>query len=448
MKQARGISFKNIHLQRRFFVLLLIAAFLFAASFPYKIIFPIAQTYLLILSAILIVDIILLFSGTAKITANRNHGSLLFLGENNRIELRIESNYNRKLKLELYDELPEQLQERNFKIDALIEAGESIPIEYTVTASERGIYTWGNLNVIASTGIGLCARHFQSAQPESIPCYPSIPQMKNFELMAFARISNEQGIKRLRRIGHSYEFEQIKTYVQGDDQRSVNWKATSRKSSLMVNQYQDERSQQVYAVIDKSRSMLMPFDGLSLLDYAVNTSLVISNIALRKHDKTGLITFADKLGTALKAERSHNQLRKILQSLYAEKEHESEADFNILYRAVKNMIPGRSLIMLFTNFESSYSMERALLNLRKINRLHLLVVVIFENTELVNFSRSEAKTIRDIYIQTLAEKLAEEKRAIVQQLRRFGIQVILSSPKDLSLNSVNKYLELKSKGLI
>ena len=120
--------------------------------------------------------------------------------------------------------------------------------------------------------------------------------MKNFELKAFDRVSYSTGIKQIRRVGHSYEFEQIKNYVRGDDFRSINWKASSRRATLMVNQYQDERAQQVYSIIDKSRAMRMPFDGLSLMDYAINTSLVISNVALAKHDRAGLLTFSDVIG--------------------------------------------------------------------------------------------------------------------------------------------------------
>src|SRR5690606_31199332 len=101
---------------------------------------------------------------------------------------------------------------------------------------------------------------------------------------AIARTAREHGVKKVRRVGHSYEFEHIKAYQRGDDYRSINWKATGRRAQLMVNQYEDERSQQVYCVIDKSRVMHMPFSGLSLLDYAVNTSLVISNIVLGKGD--------------------------------------------------------------------------------------------------------------------------------------------------------------------
>ena len=121
--------------------------------------------------------------------------------------------------------------------------------------------------------------------------------MKRFELKSFHKLSDKKGIKKMRRIGHSYEFEQIKNYVRGDDYRSINWKATSRRAQLMVNQFQDERAQQVYSMIDKSHAMKMPFNELSLMDYAINTSLVIPNVALQKHDRAGLLTFSDKIGS-------------------------------------------------------------------------------------------------------------------------------------------------------
>jgi len=273
-------------------------------------------------------------------------------------------------------------------------------------------------------------------------------QMKKYELMAFASISNFQGIKKVRRLGHSYEFEQIKTYVQGDDIRSINWKATSRKNQLMVNQYEDERSQQVYSIIDKSRSMRMPFNGLSLLDYAINTSLVISNIALKKHDKTGLISFSDKMGSTVRADKGKVQLKKILQALYNEKEARLEANYELLFHAIRNIIKSRSLIFLYLNFESAYALERALPVLRRINAHHLLVVMIFENTELESFSSKKAEYIRDIYTQTIAQKMVLEKKHLAIKLRKQGIQTILTKPENLSMNTVNKYLELKAKGLI
>ena len=194
--------------------------------------------------------------------------------------------------------------------------------------------------------------------------------------------------------------------------------------------------------------MHMPFNGLSLLDYAVNTSLVISNIALKKYDKAGLISFSDTIGSTLKAERSPIQIKKILSALYNERSFVKEANYDLLYRSVKNVIRSRSLVFLYTNFESVYAMERALPVLQKINHQHVLVVMIFENTELMDYSRKEVKYLTDIYTQTISDKLILEKKHMVMKLKKHGIQTILSRPEDLSINTVNKYLELKSKGLI
>ena len=161
-----------------------------------------------------------------------------------------------------------------------------------------------------------------------------------------------------------------------------------------------------------------------------------------------MISFSDKIGTTLKAERSQKQLNKILLSLYNEKERKKEANYEILYHASRKLIKGRSLIFLFTNFESVYGMERVLPILRRINNLHLLVVIFFKNTEVEDFSKEEANSTQEIYHKTIAQQFIYEKQQMVQILRQYGIQTILTSPEDLSMNTVNKYLELKSRGLI
>ena len=192
----------------------------------------------------------------------------------------------------------------------------------------------------------------------------------------------------------------------------------------------------------------MPFNGLSLLDYAINTSLAISNIALKKYDKAGLITFSDKIGATVKADRKANQLNKILHALYNEQERPLEANYELLYHIARKLVNGRSLLLLFTNFESMNALDRVLPLLRRINNLHLLVVIFFENAEVQDFVRQEVKTVEGIYTQTVAQKFLAEKAAMSQKLRQHGIQSILTRPEDLSMNTINKYLELKSRGMI
>ncbi|MFN0032063.1 MAG: DUF58 domain-containing protein [Flavobacteriales bacterium] len=425
-----------------------VVIFLYALSFALMPLEALANVALAALAALTIADTLLLSGIKNKLHATRNTGKIFSLGDHNPVEMTVENSARFTLRAELYDELPVQFQERNFFRKVVLGAGSFENISYTLRPVIRGEYHFNMLNAIATTVLGLCARRVLLATPQMVPVLPSIIQMKKYELLAFARISNYEGIKHIRRLGHSYEFEKIRNYVQGDDIRTINWKATGRRNTLMVNQYEDERSQQVYMVLDKSRSMHMPFNGLSLLDYSVNTSLVLANIALKKYDKTGLITFANRIGSTLPADRSELQLKKILYQLYREKPQPFEANYELMYRAVKNVIHGRSLLFLYLNFESAYAMERALPVIQKINAMHLLVVMIFENTELEKYSDNKPDYLSDIYAQTIAKKLLNDKKQIVARFRKYGIQTILSKPEDLSINTVNKYLELKARGLI
>lgn len=438
----------NLFLPTRFFLLLGGLIVCFALGFPIPVLYIAAKVGLVVFLGLLFLDAYLLFSNRTEVKIRRRLPRLFGLGDDNLVRIELTNLSPIPLNLSLIDELPVQLQIRDFRKHLHLEAGEKKEVLYHVHPVERGAYEFGAVLAYLSTVIGLLERRYRHDYPMSVPVYPSIAQMKQYELRAFDRISHFQGIKKLRRIGHSYEFEQIKNYVRGDDYRSINWKATGRRGNLMVNQYEDERAQQVYSVIDKSRNMRMPFAGLSLMDYAINTCLAVSNIALKKHDRAGLITFSDKIGATIKADSKATQLNKILTALYREDQRPLEANYELLYHAARKLINGRSLILFFTNFESAYALERVLPLLRRINNLHLLVVIFFENTEIRDFAEREVETLEGIYHQAIAQKFLTEKSQMVQKLQQFGIQTVLTRPEELSINTINKYLELKSKGLI
>jgi uncharacterized protein (DUF58 family) len=409
---------------------------------------PVAQLSFVVVVAVLGLDIFALFLSKSRIKGRRIIAEQLSLGDENIVRLQITSAYKLPVSLRIIDELPYQLQIRDFEYFLTLNPGETKEIQYKIKPTSRGNYEFDNINVYVSSVLRLSERRIKVKAKQNIKVYPSIFQMKKYELQVFSKTAIFQGIKKVRRIGNNNEFEQIKNYVQGDDVRSINWKATSRRGELMVNQYQEERSQQVYCVIDKSRSMRMPFDGLTLLDHSINSALVLSNIILRKGDKAGVITFSDKLGAQLPAESTSNQLRRIMDTLYNQKTRFMESNYERLYYGSRSVIKGRSMILLFTNFESMYALKRNIALMRKINQQHLLVVVFFENTELASVSQMDTKNVKDIYFKTLSRKFALEKELIAYELRKYGIQSILTKPQDLSVNTINKYLEMKSRGML
>lgn len=439
---------KNLYLPNRFFLLFAGVAGLFLLSYPVDFLLPLSQTAFVVAVAVVIMDMVRLFGENVQVKAERTLPKLLSLSDENAIYIQLQNESTIPLQVRVVDELPIQFQIRDFEKQLPLQAQEEKTIRYELRPVERGEYFFGAINLFLETKWGFVQRRIRVEQEQAVPVFPSILQMKQLELRAFDRTSHYKGIKKMRRIGHSYEFEQIKNYVRGDDYRSVNWKASSRKAALMVNQYEDERAQQIYSIIDKSRNMRMPFNGLSLIDYAINTTLALSNIILKKHDRAGLLTFSDKIGTVLKADNKPNHLNKILTALYKEQERQLESNYELLYHAVRKLISGRSLLLLYTNFESMYALERVLPILRRLNTIHLLVVIFFENTEIKDFTHEHVEKLEEIYHQTIAQKFVAEKQQMVQLLHQYGIQAVLTRPEDLSINTINKYLELKARGLI
>ena len=411
-----------------------------------------------LLVALALLDALLLYAPTKNnappVFGRRVLGEKLANGSDNEVQLYLENRYRFPIQTETIDEIPHQFQRRDVLFETAIRSGKTQIITYQLRPTKRGEYAFGALNVYAASPLGLLRRRFRFGQDQVVPVYPSFLQMRQYELLAIHNRLTEGGVKRIRRVGHSLEFEQIRPYVAGDDPRSINWKATARRAgtgaadALVVNHFQDERAQQVYCLIDKGRVMRMPFDGLSLLDYAINAALVVSNIALLKHDKAGLLTFSHRPGAVLAADRRPGHLLKLLEILYRQKTQYLETDFELLYATVRARIKQRSLLVLFTNFETLHGMQRQLPSLRRLAKDHLLLVVFFENTELRAYLNAPAATTEDVYNQTIAEKFAQEKRQVVLELQRYGIYSLLTAPQDLTVNTINKYLEFKARGLI
>jgi uncharacterized protein (DUF58 family) len=403
---------------------------------------------LYILLAFLIIDTLLLFASGKKIIGNRIMSEKLSNGDENEIKIAINNQYSFPIYSKIIDEIPFQFQQRNFEVKRKIKALGKDNYTYLLRPTERGEYSFGNLNIYAASPLRLVSRRFTYNKNQMVPTYPSYMQLRKYDLMAFSNNLFQYGLKKIRRIGHTMEFEQIKDYVQGDDLRTINWKATAKKSQLMVNQFQDEKSQNVYMIIDKGRVMKMPFNGLSLLDYAINATLVLSNVILKKQDKAGMFTFSKKVENRVVAEKRQSQMQQIMESLYNIKTDFFESDFSRLYIDVKKHINQRSLIMLYTNFETLDGLYRQLPYLKGIAKNHLLVVVFFNNTELDELIQQKSKTVQEIYDKVIAEKFAFEKRLIVNELRKYGIYSVLTKPENLTLDTINKYLEIKARGIL
>ncbi|KQS93597.1 DUF58 domain-containing protein [Chryseobacterium sp. Leaf394] len=439
---------KNLYIHTRFFLALIVVGIVYIFAFFFPWMMMVAHVLLLLVFLAAMVEYLFLFSKKENISAQRILPEKLSNGDENPVKIDLRNSYIFKVNVNVIDEIPFQFQKRDFLIRKQIESGKNAYFQYILEPKERGEYSFGALNVYASSPLGFVARRFRFQKDAMLAAYPSFIHLRKYELMALQNEVLLGGIKKIRKLGHTMEFEQIKEYVPGDDIRTVNWKATSKTNRLMVNQFQDEKSQRIFMIIDKGRTMKMPFKGLSLLDYSINASMALSHIILKKSDRAGMMTFSKKAENKVAADNKSGQLRKISEALYNVKTDFFESDFNRLYQDVKFSLNQRSLVLLFTNFETLDGLNRQMKYLRGIAKNHLLVVVFFKNSELHQLINKKPENTQEVYDQIIAEKFEFEKKLIIQELRKYGIFSVYTLPENLNIEVINKYLEIKARGIL
>ena len=439
---------KSLYLTKRVFYALAIIAVIFLFSYWFHLFYLAAWLALWALFLLVTIDAVALFRLKNGITATRDLPEKFSNSDPNIVPVSIANKYKFRVHINAIDEIPVQFQKRDFSKELDITGASTGKFSYELTPVERGEYIFGNFNLYVSSALSLTVRRYKFEKDQLVKVYPSFIQMKKYAFLAIDNKLTQYGLKKIRRIGHTMEFEQIKDYVTGDDVRTINWKATAKRAALMINQFQDEKSQPVYSLIDASRVMKMPFEGLTLLDYAINSTLAFSNIALKKGDKTGMITFSNTIQNHLAASSKKTHLNTILEVLYNINTRFLDSDMGLLYAEVKRKITHRSLLLLYTNFEHITSLKRQLPYLTGLSKKHVLVVIFFENTELDDLITKPALDTAEIYHKTIAQKMEYDKKLMVKELEKYGIQAVLTKPKDLTVNTINKYLEIKARGIL
>ncbi len=440
--------YRSLFLGKHFFKILAFLTVMFLFGYWWEWAYTLGVVSVVTFLFALIWDTIRLFGKGRTVVGKRVLAQKLSNGDANPIEIVLESRYPFAAAIEIIDELPVQFQVRDFLLEDVIPPRAKKTLTYSLTPRKRGEYVFGALQVFVQSPLGLLKRRFSLDGQVSCKVYPSFIHMKKYAIMTLNQIHQAEGIKRIRRLGHSMEFEHIKEYVIGDDIRSMNWKATAKKASLMVNVFREPKSQPIYMVIDTGRTMKMPFNGLTLLDYSINSALAFANVGLKSKDKVGLLCFSKTLHQSLAANGRKDQLGKLSDILYRVETEFPDSDFGQLYAKVNRNLTSRCLLMLFTNFEHVAAMKRQLPYLSGLNRKHLLVVVVFENTVLTSLANSKVTSLQEVYQKTVAQKLSLEKKQMVLEMERRGISCILSSPEQLTINVINRYLYIKARNML
>lgn len=440
--------FKSFYLTNNAFAFLAVCVAIFTFGLLEPWLYLLGKIAFFSIWGIVLFETIILFQKNEILNLNRKLPEKLSNGDQNTIKLKLENLSSSHFFARVVEDLPELLQVRIWERKLYLPANKSTILEYKITPIVRGEYTWKGSNVfVRLRKFSLVERRINFEIEDSVPCYPSFLQFNKLQIDALTN-QQSQNEKLVRKIGQSLEFEQIKDYTPEDDYRHINWKASAKKGQLMVNQYQDERSQDIYSIIDLGRIMKMPFYGQTLLDYAINGSLALSKTIISMSDRAGLLGFSFKKSEFLPSKKDMKQFGKINETLYQLETDFSESDFEYLYQFVRKNIKHRSLLVIFTNFDSTVAMHRQLPYLKALSRFHLLLVVFFENSEISQIVDLQANDLKDIYTKTIGKSMLLQNKMMVRELSKHGIQSLLTQPENLSAEVINKYLAIKKKNMI
>ncbi len=440
--------FSQIYVNTRFFLILcsLAAAWVVLNIFNQPVFF--GHVISVIVFTIITAEVLHLFVSDEQILGKRILPARFSNGDENVYQIILENLTARKIFVTLIDEIPAQFQRRDIRKDLFLAGRESKSAEFTMRPVQRGEYSFGLTRVFLHSPIRLFRRRFSFGTEESVKVYPSFLHLKKYELTAVNEKVLVSGMKKVRRIGHSMEFEQIKDYVPGDDLRSINWKATARRNKLMVNHFTDEISQQIYSIIDCGRVMKMPFNGMRLIDYAVNASLMISDIAMLKQDRAGIGLINERKTSLITAENSKKHLQIINDSLYSVTTEFGETDFESFSAYFLSRVRQRSLVLLYTNFETPGSLLRQIAYIIRLAKYHLVTVIFFENTEVRRALDDTPLSVEDLLLKETILRFSAEKLRIVKELELRGIPAILTAPESLNTDVLSKYIEFKKRGML
>lgn len=441
--------FRQFYLTNRFFVALAACVVVLCFGMLFAPLFWIGQAGIFLLISGVIIESIVLFWKKKIVDFERILPAKLSNGDDNKIWFIVQNNSANKLNIRLLEDFPEQLQLHDWNKQLTVNPNKAHRFSYSVRPTERGEYNWKNSQLFIETNrFRLVARRCVFTANQTVSCYPSFEQFKELRVSAVISRFNEANGTMIRKIGQSLEFEQIKNYVGGDDFRHINWKASAKQGKLMLNQYQEERSQDIYSVIDLGRNMQQPFNNQTLLDYSINATLALTKAVLGVKDKAGLITYSADKYTIQPPRNNPTQFRKINEQLYNIPTDFQETSMEKLYRLVRYRIRQRSLFIIFSNFDTIQSLRRNLPYLRAIAKYHLVLLVIFENSELEEFANEPANDVKEIYDKTIAKHLLFQKRLIAKEVGKFGVQSVITKPEKLNVDLINSYLNIKKRQML
>lgn len=469
--------------RRALFLLLLAAPLLAAATFASWLVYA-AGAYLLFLLGMIYLDR-RISPGPGEFLLTRTNDPRLSLGAMNLVSVRVENRGGRSVRALVRDEFPVQFQADKIILDSsavysptIVTPGkepnsgspvnqksavplrprEPVDLHYHVRPPRRGDYSFGDLNLRWWGVLGMIQRQARFASVAPVKVYPNLLDIRKYELQARKGQLTEIGLRQTRMLGSGTEFERLREYQLDDEFRKIDWKATARRGKPVSREFETERSQTVFALLDVGRLMQSPVadplisiskggtsQPLAKVDYSVNAVLMLSYVAGLRGDRVGLLTFADRVVHYLAPRAGKAQFYRMLAVLYGVEAEPVEADYVRAFSYLAAKHKKRSLIIIFTDLASGWAADALVKQVAPLYPRHLPLLVAISDPTVVELAQQLPRDSAGVYQRAVAEQLIDERVLTLEKLRRHGVMTLDVPANQLTLAVVNKYLELKAR---
>lgn len=363
------------------------------------------------------------------------------------VTVEVKNKLRRKLKLLVNDALFEHAVSDGLPMEIEVGAGLVRRGTYKLRAMERGAQYIGDHWIRYRSPAGFWIRQVKVEASTKMRVFPDVQAVRHYELLA--RTNRDVMASRVTKMrGGDTEFERLRDFLPDDEFRRIDWRATARRNKFTVREFQIERNQNIVFMLDCGRLMTAVWDDLTALDYALNATLMLSHVAVRRGDQVGLIAFDEKVTRLLKPRAGTSASNQIISATYDLFPRMVESDYEAAFRTLKLHVRKRTLVVFITHAIDEQTSKRIQVLSRDLLPTHLPLVVLLKDRELEARAAMTATSEEEVCIQAAAAEMLLWRDRLTRELSRAGVLVLDVLHNQLTGALVTKYLEAKARGLI
>jgi uncharacterized protein (DUF58 family) len=401
----------------------------------------------LIVLSVVVLDL-LTITGPSGLTVERHTLRSASLGGTHDVKLLLDNRGSRTKLLEVRDDLPDGLTADPESQTLTLKPGKRAELDYRIRPTRRGSFQFESVYLRLRSRLGLWNRFVDKPCPVELLVYPDMKQLAEYALLSRTNRLSLIGVRRTRKIGQDNNFERLRDYSQDDNYKHIDWRSSARRNKLTVKQFQADQSQRLVFMLDCGRMMTNEYRGLSLLDYALNSILMLSYVALEQGDSVGFICFSDKIESYVPMRGGLSQMNRLLHAGFNRFPSMKQTNYDDAFLHFSKNCRRRSMVVLISNIIDDVSAAQVSGYMRTLRSRHLPVMCLLRDRSVFDYADNPSLDDSVLYRSAAAAQLLIWRNEVIQKMENAGVLSVDAFPESLTTPLVNRYLQAKAKHLL